>query len=908
MKYGRFITSSQRISFNFAGRTYTGFAGDTVATALWREGVKTLSRSFKYHRRRGILSLCGADANTLMDIDDYPNMLADCTPITQNLVARPRHIAGTLEHDKLAVMGYFSRFLPPGFYYKAFYKPSGIWPKWEPLIRHLAGLGVVNQAAAPMAIEKKHAFCEVAVIGGGAAGLSAAVAAAQQGKRVILLDKNPKLGGALNWRGMTAEGQKLLDTAATADMQVLVNCEATGVFADHLIVAAQPQCGWRIRAERVIYAVGARELPAVFANNDLPGVMLISAALRLAFLYDLAAGQRAVILASDAADAEAVRALAAYGITIIAIFNLAGSAAPWAKDLAADGFAVHHHVSEFSAIGRQGVRGVRAIAENKAVNFSCDCILMNAARIPAAELPAAAGVTFLYDDFLCRPMTTDTAVIGAAGGRYDVADAMADGEQAGGTPRPRPPMDCVPSPPQAVLWDGKGKAFVDFDEDLQLRDIDDAIAEGFDDIQLLKRYTTAGMGPAQGKLTNILVARHLARRQQCAVSAVGQITARPPAAAETLAHLADEPQPIKRTVLHREHLHMSAQFMPAGAWLRPLSYLGEEHEAAAVRERAGIIDISTLGKLQVSGADAAILLERLYTGKFQKQKPGTVRYALMMDESGIITDDGVVARLDNQRFWVTTTTGNADTIYRQMLLWRARWNLRADITAMTSAFAAINLAGPEAPQLLAELGGDADLGYMRAAEINLGGAPAILLRVGFVGEKGYEIHLPMGYARSLWRQLLTKVQPFGVGAQRLLRLEKGHLIVGQDTDGLTTPLEADMEWALGRDKDFYLGKRALDIHRQRGIHRQMRGFVMDARWNKRVHEADLILDDNGHAAGHVTSVAYSPVLNCLIGLAFAPPTIPRNGGVLRLRTAGGEVMQAPTRQPPFYDPKGERQQ
>ena len=907
MKYGVFINPEERVPFTFAGDAYTGYAGDTVATALWRTGIKTLSRSFKYHRRRGILSLCGADANTLMDIDNEPNVPADRARLKPGLTALPRHTLGGLQRDQLSVLGCFSRFFPPGFYYKTFFKPSGAWLKWEPLIRRLAGLGEVDVSARYHPAHPRYAFCDVAVIGGGAAGLAAARGAARQGKQVILLDKNPLLGGALNWRGMTAAGQQLLDDVAAADIQVLLNCEATGVFTDGMIYAAQPECSWRIRAGQVIYAVGARELPAVFANNDLPGVMLISAALRLALLYDLAAGSRAVVVVSDSADAEAVCVLAEYGILIAAVLNLAGEDAPWLTTLTTAGFTVYHHISELSAVGSECVRSVRVVAGGKEMQFTCDCLLVNAGRMPAAELPASAGIPFHYDDFLCRPVATDAAVIGAAAGRYDLATAIADGDTSGGDGQ-RPPSDAVPAPAHVVLWDGSGKAFVDFDEDIQPRDLDDAIDEGFDDIQLLKRYTTAGMGPAQGKLTNLLVARHLARRRQCPASEVGQVTARPPAAAETLVQLASTPHPVQYSALHREHVHLAADFMSAGVWRRPLSYCGEEREAAAVREQVGIIDISTLGKLQITGEDAVVLLERLYTGRFQKQKPGSVRYALMLDESGIIIDDGVVARLEQERFWITTTTGNADAVYRQMLLWSARWQLRVDITVMTSAYAAINLAGPEAQALLQEIGTLPAPDYMRAAEVDINGLPVIIIRTGFVGEKGYEIHLPSGYATDLWHRLLKKATPFGVGAQRLLRLEKGHLIIGQDTDGLTTPLEADMAWALPSNKDFYIGQRAMDIHRRRGIQRQIRGFVMDARWRRQVQESDLILDEHNNAVGHVTSVSYSPALNCVIGLAFATPATPPDGGALRVRTASGVVMQATTRKPPFYDPEGGRQQ
>lgn len=912
MKPGLFIDAGKRLAFDFEGRRITALAGDTIATALWREGTKTLSRSFKYHRRRGILSLSGADANTLVDVGDAPNVQADRQAAAADLVVRARHCWGGVENDRLAFMNLLSPLLPPGFYYKAFFKPHGAWPRWEPLIRRLAGLGAVNPAATHIHVDKIHGFCQLAVIGGGPAGLAAALAAAGAGKTVCLLDKNPQLGGTLNWRG----GDRTMVDEVTAEKNIksIVSCEATGVFADNLIVAHTPDYSLRLRADKIIYATGTRELPAVFTNNDLPGVMLVAAALRLAFLYDLACGRRAVMLVGSSADADAARALQNYGVNIAGVFNIAAAGAEWAQALAADGFAVHHNITAFAATGRHAVSGVCATADGRRVQLTCDCLLINGGAIAAAELPASAGIAFPYDTTLRRPVaalaaeTPHATLAGALNNRRSLAAAIADGSAAA-TDKDRPPADLTPLPEQLLLWDGRGKAFVDFDEDLQLKDLDAAIGEGFDDIQLLKRYTTAGMGPAQGKLTNLLVMRHLANRRQCDPATAGQVTARPPATAETLAQLAHSAPPIKRTALHSSHVHLSAAFMPAGAWLRPAHYINAANEALAVRENAGIIDISTLGKIQISGPDAAVLLERLYTGKFTKQKPGTIRYALMLDESGIIADDGVVARLDDNRFWVTTTTGNADTIYRQMLLWCARWRLKADIINMTSAFAAINLAGPNAMPLLANLAEqNLDMGYMRAAEISLNGIPALVMRVGFVGEKGYEIHLPMGYAAALWNILLADATAFGVEAQRLLRLEKGHVIVGQDTDGLTTPLEANMEWALGRDKPFYLGQRALAIHRRRGIVRQLRGFTLDDWRKKRLDEADLVLDEKGNAVGRVTSVAYSPTLKRVIGLAYAPADTPKIGGTLKLRIASGELIQAQTVAPPFYDPQGERQQ
>ena len=900
MKSGLFISSGETFFFDFEGRRIRAFVGDTVASALWRDGVRTLSRSFKYHRRRGVLSMCGADANTLMDIDGSPNARADVTLATAGMIVRPRRCAGGVENDRFAMMRWLSPFLPPGFYYKSFYQPRGSWPLWEILFRRMAGMGVVNTASHIHPVPKIHDFCDVAVIGGGVAGMAAASAAVKKGKTVRLLDRNPKLGGALNWRG----GDNGFHNSNNLDnVKTYLSCEATSVFADNFIAAKCHDYVLRLRADEIIYATGARDMPLVFANNDLPGVMLLSAALRLAFLYDVACGGKAAAVVGAAADADALRLLQQYGVTVAAVFNIGEPNNEWAEALSADGFTVYHHVAEFAAKGGDSVSGVRALCGGRRVEVSCDTVLMNGGTMPNAELPAGAGVKFNYNPQLRRPIAEDNCLAGAVNNRCTIDSAKEDGTAAGNGGS-RPPADNVASPDR-VIYATDGMAFVDYEHDLRPKDLEDAVDEGFDDIQLLKRYTTAGMGPAQGKLGNMLVLRHLATKRNCSPETLGQITARPPAAEETLAQMANEPHPVRRSALHRAHVHLSAKFMPAGAWLRPAHYGDIEAESLAVRNELGIIDISTLGKMQISGEDAAEFLHRFYAGSHDNQKPNTVRYALLLDESGFIVDDGVAARLNDGRFWVTTTTGNSDAVYRQMLLWRARWGLRADILNMTSAYAAVNLAGPEAPSILSELWGDnADLPPMRAAEVPTGDSSAIIMRTGFVGEKGCEIHIPSGYAMALWNKLSEKARPFGVEAQRLLRLEKGHIIVGQDTDGITTPLEANMEWALGKNKDFYLGKRALDIHRARGIKQKLFGFVMDLH-RHRVDESDLVINTAGEVAGRVTSVSYSPTLQRIIGLAYGPPETPATGGVLHLRAADGEVMEAQTMSPPFYAPKKE---
>ena len=735
-----------------------------------------------------------------------------------------------------------------------------------------------------------------------------------------MLDKNPVIGGSLNWLGGgEAEKDRLIaDLQAQTDVRVMPDWEAKSVFDGSFVIAAKSKQLLRLRAKKVVIATGARSLPAVFINNDLPGVMLTSAAMRLAHYFDLSCGSCAVMLACDETDAIAARTLRGYGVNIAAVFNLCEEQSEWADSLAQDGFAVHSGLSAFSVQGKNSVQSVRAKAGERSLHINCDCVLMNAGRTPITELPAAAGVVFTYNENLHTLSAddkkfTDRCCFSRRRRRMSFAQCRRCRRRSGGNGDKRPPKDAAVLPSNPVYVNAKkhrGMAFIDFDEDLQPKDFDEAIDEGFDDIQLLKRYTTAGMGPAQGKLGNLLVLRHLARRLGKPASAVGQVTARPPATAVTFAQLAGyHLQPLRLSALHRQHKHLSASFMNAGSWHRPAIYRDPEKEAVALRNDAGIIDVSTLGKMLISGDDAPLFLERLYTGKFQKQKIGASRYGLMLDESGIIVDDGVIAKIDDNEFIATTTTASSDNVYRQMLLWKARWQMRVTVINITSAYSAINLSGPRALAILSDLVKEdiTDLPHMGVRAVNLkSGVPALLLRTGFVGEKGYEIYLSYGYAPLLWSALLDSAQPCGVEAQRLLRLEKGHIIVGQDTDAMSTPLEADMAWALGKNKEFYLGMRALDMHKKRGLKQKLSGFVINANWRDRINECDLVFNRKGGIAGRVTSVAYSPAINKVIGLAYINPEDAVEGQEINIRANNSAILHATVKKPPFYDPKGER--
>jgi sarcosine oxidase subunit alpha len=488
----------------------------------------------------------------------------------------------------------------------------------------------------------------------------------------------------------------------------------------------------------------------------------------------------------------------------------------------------------------------------------------------------------------------------------------------------RPPSRC-PTLAYPIIEHRGAKNFVDFDEDLVVRDFTRAAQEGFDSSELLKRYTTVGMGPSQGKHSNMNALRILARARGVSIGSLGTTTARPFVLPVPLSHLAGRGfTPVRLTPLHSRHERAGAVFMHAGVWLRPEYYASPGKSKAAlvteevltVRRAAGLIDVGTLGKIEISGPDAGELLERAYTGRFQNLMVGMSRYAVLLDESGVILDDGVIARLGEQRYYFTTTTTNSALVYRELQRYIAQWRLDCGIVNLTGAMAAMNLAGPRSREILSRVSemalDDFAFPYLGAREGTVAGATVRVLRVGFVGELGFEIHVPAESAVHVWDALLAVgagagLIPFGVEAQRLLRLEKGHIIIGQDTDGLTTPLEAALDWTLKMDKPFFVGQRSLRAMQARPIKQRLTGFVLPTAYSgPSPSECHLVIRE-GKIAGRVTSVAYSPTLKHVIGLAMLAPELSAAGTHFQIRVEGGTMLEAEAVAEPFYDPRGERQ-
>jgi len=926
---GLLVDPDRPISFTFEGRSYTGLAGDTIASALAANDQWLLSRSFKYHRPRGILTMAGQDANTLVQLDGQPNVHADRHPIADGLRVRAQNVTGSLEGDRGFVLNRLGRFLPVGFYYRAFFRPRGIWYRfWELLIRKGAGLGSVDLTAEHAYYDKAFAHFDVAVIGGGPAGLSAALAAAETGAEVLLVDDAPMLGGSLTYARFDADGYLAAETRARLlaaietekRINVMTDAACNAWYADNWLAVIQGNRLWKVRAKRVVFATGAIEQPAVFRDNDLPGVMLGSAAQRLIRLYGVRPGTRAVVLAgNDAAYAVALD-LAEAGVDVAAIADLRPHppieplrAAAKDRGLTVlDGQAVREAVP---ATGHRHVRGiVIASTDGAERTIDCDVVCMSVGYTPAYHLPLQAGAKLGYDDetamFSLDDLPDTVQLVGAVNGDFSL---YASGERS----------TCV-NHPWPIFPHPKGKEFVDFDEDLQVHDIRDAVADGYRELELVKRFSTVGMGPSQGRQSALTTARLAADATGRTVAHVGVTTARPPVFGEKLGVLAGRSfEPERRTPMHHRHLEAGAQMMPVGLWWRPSFYGAEADrdariadEARNVRENVGLIDVSTLGGLDIRGPDAAEFLNRVYTFAYVKQPVGRARYVLMTNEAGSVIDDGVACRLSDDHFYVTATTGAAETVYLTMLWWNAQWRLDVDIANVTAAYAGVNVAGPRAREVVAPLIEDIDLSaeafpYMGVRTGQVAGIPTRNFRVGFVGELGYEIHVPASTGEALWDALIDAgrpagLRPFGVEAQRVLRLEKGHVIVGQDTDAMTTPEELDMTWAIARKKPFFVGERSLRIRDRHLSARKLVGFTLPAD-GPCPQDSNLVLRD-GTMAGFVTSVARSPVLNRIVGLAYTARDESQPGDPVRIHLDDGRDIVGEVVPLPFYDPDNARQE
>ena len=937
---GEWIDRRCELSFEFEGRSFKGYAGDTIGSALAAAGEMTLGRSFKYHRPRGIHSFANHDANNLFQVamlssGSAPNVRGDITPLVDGMQVTAVNTIGGLKRDRARFVEWLAPFLPVGFYYKAFHGQR--FPRWERRIRAMSGLGAIAANAPRTRTAKRYAFCDVLVIGAGPSGLAAALSAADAGARVLLVDENARAGGCARWSGASpGEIESIIDrVAASSGIELLTSTYAAGYYADHWVALVEPTRMTKVRAGAVVFATGVIEQPAVFRNNDLPGVMSGSAAQRLLHRHGIAPGKRIAILTANREGYELARVLHSLGIAVAAVLDLRAGPGGDAYGLG-DLRCLAGVIPQEAIAGRGGaVRALRIRSatdgSSAAETIACDAVLMSVGFAPAAGLLAQSGVTWQYDVALQQhlPVKLPPGIFaaGRVNGVYDYAARRQDGRDAGaeaaaharggheGVRVLKPESTRQVSHPYPVFAHPRGREFVDLDEDIQIKDLLNAAQEGFDSAELLKRFSTLGMGPSQGKHSNVHGARILMRARDATLADTALTTQRPfyhPVALKQLAGMGFHPE--RRSALHDRHAALDAKFMTVGGWQRPEYYrlagLARTEsifqEVRAVRDGAGLIDVSTLGKIEISGPDAGAFLDRVYAGSFSDLRVGMTRYGLLLDEGGIVRDDGVIARLGEQRYYFTTTTSGAANVYRELLLWNARWRMDCAFVNATGHRAAFNLAGPASREVLQSLS-DISLSeeafpFLAVREGKVAGVDARVLRAGFVSSLGFEIHVPYRSAGRLWDALMAHagVRAFGVEAQRVLRLEKGHAIVAQDTDNLTNPFEAGLGWAVRMGKPFFVGQRSLRIHVRRGARQKLVGFELapHADGAPLIGEANLLIQ-NGNIAGRVTSIAHSPTLGRTIGLAMASPALSEPGSSLVIRASDGRQVGARVVRTPF---------
>lgn len=954
---GLLINRDKTRQFDFEGECITGYEGDTIASALVANGHWLMSRSFKYHRPRGPLTFAGQDANTLVQLGGEPNVLADRQPIAQDINVKGQNYVGSLKKDKGTILGLLSRFLPVGFYYRTFFKPMGIWDSWEKIIRKSAGLGKLDLTFKPEYYDKAYQFYDLVVVGAGPAGLKAALKAANAGVKVLLVEENPILGGSLCYHRFDVEGRQATELRTNLteqvnghkNIEVMLNATCNAWFTDNYLPIIQAKRLYKVRAKECIVASGAFEQHVVFRNNDLPGIVMSSAAERLLKLYAIKPGQRAVIVTVNDMGYMTALDLAEQGVDVAAVVDMRSTTCgQWAEAMMAKGITVKLGYTVYQAHANKAKLHLNAVEVRKITGrgcvdrytdtIECDLLCMSAGYMPAYQLLCQAGGKLSYDDesasFKLSDLPANLHIAGSVNGKHSLTAVQADGERAAEQALVNLGLlDAVTTTSECdvqvnydwpIFAHPQGKDFVDFDEDLQTQDIVNTTHLGYRDVQLVKRFSTVGMGPSQGRHSALPTARLVADATQRTVAKTGVTTARPPFGVEKLAHMAGRRfDPIRRTAMHQRHLQLGATMMPAGNWQRPAFYgpanqrdHSLQQEVTNVRNHVGIIDVSTLGGIEVRGPDAAEFMNRIYTFAFIKQPVGRTRYAVLTNQHGVVIDDGVACRISDEHFYVTATTGGVERVYRDMTQWNAQWRLDVDIYNVTSAFAAVNVAGPNARKVLQKLIKNVDLSregfpYLAYREGTIQNIPVRLLRVGFVGELGYEIHMPTRYGEAIWDLLIEAgaefgIKPFGVEAQRLLRLEKGHIIIGQDTDGMSHPGEVGLAWAVNRKKPFFVGCRSVDIMMREQQTRKLVGFKLPAE-STQPKEGHLVIQ-GANVSGNITSCEYSTTMGCIIGLAYVASEDAEPGNTFNIRVDNGAQVSAEVMSLPFYDPDNKRQE
>ena len=986
------VDRGRTLDFTFNGRSYEGYQGDTLASALLANGVRLVGRSFKYHRPRGIVGSGVEEPNALVQLgtgaQTLPNYVATQIELYEGLEAESVNCWPSVGFDLRAVNGVISRFLPPGFYYKTFMWPRALWPLYERVLRGAGGLGVAPTGPDTDRYDKMHAHCDVLVVGSGPAGIAAALEAGRAGARVILVDEQQELGGSLlasRQRIGNDPAAEWLDAALSElrdmrEVRLMPRSTAFGYYdhnfvtllervTDHLgpIGGCAPrQRIWRVRARQVVLATGAIERPLVFRNNDRPGVMLASAASTYVNRYGVVPGRRVVVFTNNDSAYRAALDLVDAGVEVRAVVDARpetrGSLPDVVRGRGVEVLPGHALVDvrggrRVKAVDVRRVDGGSVVGGSRRIE--CDLVASSGGWNPTLNLHSQSGGQPRFDEsrscFVPGPSVQAERSAGSCNGAFSLAECIAQGYAAGAGAAGAAGFDGRPSSsvPEtddheqvatSTNWIVPGtkpaerdrKRFVDLQTDTTMADIAVSAREGYELIEHVKRYTTLGMGTDQGRTGAVNGIGALSEMLGRPISEIGTTTFRQPYTPVTFGAMAGRDlgglfDPVRKTAMHEWHAQAGAEFEDVGQWKRPWYYPrpGESMEDAvnreclAVRNAVGVLDASTLGKIDVRGSDAATFLNRVYINAWSKLGIGRCRYGFMLNEEGMVLDDGVTARLAENRFLMHTTSSGAAAV----MAWLERWlqtewpDLKVYLTSVTDHWATVSINGPHARRVMDKLCGDVDLSkeafpFMSVRNGTVAGIPARIFRISFAGEMCFEVNVDANYGLRVWEAVMEAgeefgITPFGTEAMHILRAEKGYVIVGQDTDGSMTPVDIGVGGMVSRRKDF-LGKRSLAMeHLAREDRKQLVGLLTEDDQGV-MPEGGQIVDDTSAPApvpmlGHVTSSYYSANLGRSIALGVVKGGRAREGDLVYVPLAGGRSIAARIASTSFYDPKGDRQ-
>ena len=985
------IDRDNQLKFSFNGKTYTGQAGDTLASALLANGIHMVGRSWKYHRPRGILSAGAEEPNAIFQLEKgektIPNARATQVELYDDLDASSVNCWPSLDFDLLSINSKVSRMLPAGFYYKTFMWPKSMWMKYEHIIRKASGLGKSPEVNDSDRYEHSHRHCDVLIAGGGVAGLTAALAAGRAGARVILVDEQSEFGGMALSSYDKIDGQPVSDwiQAAVAELQelpevmLLPRSTAYGYhdynfltinqrLTDHLALNNRKggrEKLWHIRAHQVVLATGAMERPLVHSNNDRPGIMLASAVSTYVNRYAVKPGERAVIFTNNDSAYQTALDLNAAGAQVVAVVDARSqSSSELANMVRSAGIEVMNSCAVVDTSGGKRLQSVQVMSlssDGQSVSgqrrtLSCDLLAVSGGWSPVVHLSSQSGAKAVWNEeaamFIPGEPVQQQASVGSANGTLELKLSLIEAANAGNAAAKAcgfdsnmkaPQSDAVNSDPIMPLWlvpsdKEKGrepKAFIDLQNDVGSADIELAAREGFHSVEHVKRYTAMGFGTDQGKTANINGMGILAKTLNQTIAETGTTTYRPNYTPVTFGSMAGQNlgsrlfDPARKTAMHGWHEENGAEFEDVGQWKRPWYYpkAGEtihdavNRECLATRNSVGILDASTLGKIEIKGKDSAQFLEMMYTNNWMKLPVGMARYGFMLGEDGMVMDDGVTIRLAEDHFYMHTTSGGAAGVLSSMERWlQTEWpEMEVFLTSVTDHWATAAVVGPNSRKVVSAICEGIDFSaeafpFMASRVGKIGELECRVNRISFSGELAYEVNLPANYGRFMWEKLMEAgakydITPYGTETMHVLRAEKGYVIVGQDTDGSITVDDLGMSWAVSKTKVDFLGKRSLTRPDTARTDRKQLVGLLTEEPDSVLPEGAQLVNDPGAATpvpmvGHVSSSYYSACCGHSIAMALVKDGRRRMGETVYAPLADGRVLKATITQPLFYDKEG----